>query len=247
MHMEVKGMKIKQKKRMMALVLVLTFVATMLSFETVVQANDMSSATELQLGEQLTAITASGEDWYKISIPKDIRDQQITISVVKNTNTKTITRMDLYYATGIQQNRNEQSLFSSDVSMQFKEKIQANDAGYGTFAKGQTYYLRIYGPSNNSYDIKVTGDYNKATKLSATARKGNKYILVDTIKGAKVDIKINDEIIKSGNKKVTKISKSSGDGEIKINLSRKLAKGDKVTITVKKDGYETKKITKKIV
>lgn len=245
--MEVKGMKIKQKKRIMVLVFVLSFVATMFSIETVVQANDMSSASELQLGEQLTAISVSGEEWYKIFIPKDIRDQQIVISVVKNTNTKTITYMDLYYSTGIQQNRNRPSLWSNDVSMQFMEKIQANDAGYGTLAKGQTYYLRIYGPSNNSYDIKVTGDYNKATKLSATTRKGNKYILVDTIKDAKVDIKINDKIIKTGNKKVTKISKSSGDGEIKINLSRKLAKGDKVTITVKKDGYETKKITKKIV
>lgn len=45
---------------------------------------------------------------------------------------------------------------------------------------------------------------------------------------------------------MTKIVKSSGNGEIKIKLSRKLTKGDKITVTVKKNGYETKKSTKKI-
>ena len=240
-------MKFKIKKKLIVCMLIITTLVSTLTGTISVKANDMNSASELGIGEQITATTVDGEDWYKISIPKNIRDQDIYITVVKNTNTKRSIYMDLYYSSGIKQNQNTQSIWSSyDITMSFSERIQSNDGGAGTLAKGQTHYLRIYGPENNSYDIKVTGDYKKASKLSVTSRKGNKYILVDTIGKATVTVKINDAIIKKNGKKVTKIVKSSGNGEIKIKLSRKLTKGDKITVTVKKNGYETKKSTKKI-
>ena len=240
-------MKFKIKKKLIVCMLIITTLVSTLTGTISVKANDMNSASELGIGEQITATTVDGEDWYKISIPKNIRDQDIYITVVKNTNTKRSIYMDLYYSSGIKQNQNTQSIWSSyDITMSFSERIQSNDGGAGTLAKGQTYYLRIYGLENNSYDIKVTGDYKKASKLSVTSRKGNKYILVDTIGKATVTVKINDAIIKKNGKKVTKIVKSSGNGEIKIKLSRKLTKGDKITVTVKKNGYETKKSTKKI-
>lgn len=239
-------MKFKIKKKLIVCMLIITTLVSTLTGTISVKANDMNSASELGIGEQITATTVDGEDWYKISIPKNIRDQDIYITVVKNTNTKTMLNMDLYYSSGIRQNQSRPSIWSHDISMSFSERIQSNDGGAGTLAKGQTYYLRIYGPENNSYDIKVTGDYKKASKLSVTSRKGNKYILVDTIGKATVTVKINDAIIKKNGKKVTKIVKSSGNGEIKIKLSRKLTKGDKITVTVKKNGYETKKSTKKI-
>lgn len=240
-------MKFKIKKKLIVCMLIITTLVSTLTGTISVKANDMNSASELGIGEQITATTVDGEDWYKISIPKNIRDQDIYITVVKNTNTKRSIYMDLYYSSGIKQNQNTQSIWSSyDITMSFSERIQSNDGGAGTLAKGQTYYLWIYGPENSSYDIKVTGDYNKASKLSVTTRKGNKYILVDTIGKATVTVKINDAIIKKNGKKMTKIVKSSGNGEIKIKLSRKLTKGDKITVTVKKNGYETKKSTKKI-
>lgn len=243
-------MKFEIKKKIMVCMLIITTLVSTMTGTISVKANDMNSATELGIGEQITATTVDGEDWYKISIPKNIRDQDIYITVVKNINTITPISMELYYSNGIQQNTRYGApcinSWSSDISMSFCERIQSNDGGAGTLAKGQTYYLRIYGPENNSYDIKVTGDYKKASKLSVTTRKGNKYILVDTIGKATVTVKINDAIIKKNGKKVTKIVKSSGNGEIKIKLSRKLTKGDKITVTVKKNGYETKKSTKKI-
>ena len=174
-------MKFEIKKKIMVCMLIITTLVSTMTGTTSVKANDMNSATELGIGEQITATTVDGEDWYKISIPKNIRDQDIYITVVKNINTLTSISMELYYSNGIQQNTRYGApcinYWSHDISMSFSERIQSNDGGAGTLAKGQTYYLRIYGPENNSYDIKVTGDYNKASKLSVTATTSSKVLV----------------------------------------------------------------------
>ena len=74
-------MKFEIKKKIMVCMLIITTLVSTMTGTTSVKANDMNSATELGIGEQITATTVDGEDWYKISIPKNIRDQDIYISL----------------------------------------------------------------------------------------------------------------------------------------------------------------------
>lgn len=55
-------------------------------------------------------------------------------------------------------------------------------------------------------------------------------------------MKLSDKVIVSGNKKVKKLTaKADKNGIVKIKLSRKLKKKEKVTVTVSKTGYKTAK------
>lgn len=84
-------------------------------------------------------------------------------------------------------------------------------------------------------------------KLSVTAKKGKKVIQVKTIAKAKVTVSLNKKIAKKGRKKVKKITvTATKKGAVKIKLSKKLAKGVKVRVQVKKSGYKTKSKTVKV-
>ena len=74
-------MKFKIKKKLIVCMLIITTLVSTLTGTISVKATDMNSASELGIGEQITATTVDGEDWYKISIPKNIRDQDIYITV----------------------------------------------------------------------------------------------------------------------------------------------------------------------
>ena len=87
----------------------------------------------------------------------------------------------------------------------------------------------------------------KINTLSVTAKKKKNSIQVKTIAKAKVTVTLSKKIIIQGKKRVKKISvTTSGKGTARIKLSQKLTKGMKVTVTVKKSGYQTKKKTVKV-
>ena len=84
---------------------------------------------------------------------------------------------------------------------------------------------------------------NQAPKLSATAKKGKKQITVKTDKGSTITLTANKKIFKGGKKKLTiKSAKASN----KIKLTRKLKKGDKITVTATKSGCGTATVSKSI-
>lgn len=87
----------------------------------------------------------------------------------------------------------------------------------------------------------------KVKKLTVTAKKGKKSIQVKTIAKAKVTITLSQKYIVKGRKKVKKITVTADKkGVIRLKLSKKLTKGMKITVTVKKSGYQTKKKTVKV-
>lgn len=87
----------------------------------------------------------------------------------------------------------------------------------------------------------------KIKKLTINARKNKKTIQIKTIAKGKTTVTLSKKIIVKGKKKVKKITvTASKKGIVKIKLSKKLAKGMKVTVQVKKKGYTTKKKTLKI-
>ena len=72
-------------------------------------------------------------------------------------------------------------------------------------------------------------------------------IQVKTIAKAKVTASLNKKIALKGKKKVKKITvTASKKGIVKIKLSKKLARGVKVKVQVKKSGYKTKSKTVKV-
>ena len=74
-----------------------------------------------------------------------------------------------------------------------------------------------------------------------------KVIRVSTVGKAQVTIVVSKKIIVKGKKKVKKITKkTSAKGVVSFKLSKKLTKGTKITVTVHKKGYKTKKKSIKI-
>lgn len=89
----------------------------------------------------------------------------------------------------------------------------------------------------------------KKIKLNIVADWGSKNIKIDTVKNSTVKITLTDRIILSGKKKVRTVkipSSKNKTGKITIKLSKKLVKGKKVRVSVSKEGYETKTITKTV-
>lgn len=99
--------------------------------------------------------------------------------------------------------------------------------------------------TNNTVDNSKNTSSNKNNiKLTVTFKKGNNVIKVSTLKNTSIMLSMNKKIIYKGKKKVKKVTKSSNNGTIKIKLSRKLKAKDKVVITIKKNGYVTKKYSR---
>lgn len=167
--------------------------------------------------------TTDTEDWYKIVIPKSGK-YKLKISSYCDDS--------LYY-----------TLFNSDLSQKISEESIYGGSASQPAAKEYEYVLGA-----GTYYLKVTGDYGKYTfsfkgkevlknaKLSVKI-KNRKTIIVKTIKNANVTIKYS-----KGKKKMT----SGSLGKISLKLKKKLKKGSKVVVTVKKKGYQTKKMTKKV-
>lgn len=95
---------------------------------------------------------------------------------------------------------------------------------------------------NKADDIKQPTPAKKTIKkLTVTAKKGKKTVSVKTLAKAKVTISLNKKIIVRGKKKYKKLTvTASKKGVAKVKLSKKLTKGMKVTVKVKKSGYKTK-------
>lgn len=81
----------------------------------------------------------------------------------------------------------------------------------------------------------------KIKKLTVSAKRGKKTITVKTLGKAKVTVTVSKKIIVKGKKKVKKVTfQTSKKGVRKIKLSKKLTKGTKIKVTVKKAGYTTR-------
>lgn len=96
---------------------------------------------------------------------------------------------------------------------------------------------------------KTTVKKKKIKPLKISAKKGKKVITVKTVKKSKVTIKLSKKVLRSGKKKVKKITISptkNKKGKLSFQLSGKLKKGMKITVTVSKKGYSKKTVVKKI-
>lgn len=83
----------------------------------------------------------------------------------------------------------------------------------------------------------------KIGTCKVTAKKGKKSITVKTIKKASVKIAVSKKIILSGGKKVKTITipaSKNKKGTVSVKLASKLKKGIRITVTVKKSGYQKK-------
>lgn len=142
-----------------------------------------------------------------------------------------------------------------------KKGINANISFIDTFFENYDYYEPtpeppVVSPSpspnpgggqENPDKITEPVKKKKINKLTITAKKNKKVIQVKTIAKAKVTIALSKKIIINGKRKVKKITvTASRKGTAKIKLSKKLSKGIKITVTVKKTGYQTKKKSVKI-
>ena len=102
-------------------------------------------------------------------------------------------------------------------------------------------------PVPNPGQTKKTAKTKKIKKLGVKAKKKTKVIRVSTVGKAQVTIVVSKKIIVKGKKKVKKITKkTSAKGVVSFKLSKKLTKGTKITVTVHKKGYKTKKKSIKI-
>lgn len=102
-------------------------------------------------------------------------------------------------------------------------------------------------PVPNPGQTKKTAKTKKIKKLGVKAKKKTKVIRVSTVGKAQVTIVVSKKIIVKGKKKVKKITKkTSAKGVVSFKLSKKLTKGMKITVTVHKKGYKTKKKSIKI-
>lgn len=89
----------------------------------------------------------------------------------------------------------------------------------------------------------------KKAALKVTAKKGKKKIKISTTKKAKIRIVVKKKIIIKGKKRVKKITipvKQNKKGKYTLRLSRKLKKGDTITVQVQKSGYQSVKKKVKI-
>ena len=218
-------------------------------------SNEYDSAAPIMLGKALSGTLEKGESyWYKLDIPDKIRDQSIKITfMAKNGYYGCMsgylcdsTGATISYVYGIEAGK----------SNYIEKNIKDADGDKDTLAKGETYYLKAlaespgWGKTYGGYTVSVSGDYKTKplkSKLSVTAKKGTSTITIKTISGASVTIKSKKKILKQGFTKLKSITTVADTGKVKISLSRKLKKGDKITIISKKIGYETKKVTKQII
>jgi hypothetical protein len=84
-------------------------------------------------------------------------------------------------------------------------------------------------------------------KSKVTAKKGTRKIVVRTEKKAKVTVILSKKIVLSGKQKKKKVTlTSNNNGTVVVKLSAPLKKGMKWTVQIKKNGFQTKTVTKKI-
>lgn len=100
---------------------------------------------------------------------------------------------------------------------------------------------------NSSGDDSDSSAKRKIPDITVQAKKSASIIYIVSLKGAKYVVTLNRKIIKNGKKTVKKITKTNvTSGTLKINLSKKLKKGDTVKVTVSKSGFKTKSKTTKV-
>ncbi len=189
-------------------------------------ANSYDSPYVYTLGKSITgALTEMDtEDWYKIKLTKS---GQYTFKLMSYTGS-------LYY-----------TLYKKDLSANYLDSNIYGGSSTSPASKIEplvlskgTYYLKITGDSGKYKMYFKQKVVKKNLKLSVTAKKGKKYIVVKTTKNAKITAKYKNKKWKNVN--------SGSSGKVKLRYSKKLKKGQKVTVTVKKSGYKTKKKTFKV-
>lgn len=214
--------------------------------------NEFDTAEELYLDTKITAYQ-EGMDvyWYKFDMKQVTDRKNIKIILMGKSDFVGSIRMDVYDSLGQLMSADDYPFVKANKSSTWERNIADVSNDYKTFAKNEVYYFKVYSFSkydHGNYTLLVTGDKKtQPITVSTSAKKGAKKFTVKTIAGANVTVSLNKAIIKNGKKKVKSLKLSSGNGEVKVALSRKLKKGDKIKISVNKSGYVTKKISKKIV
>ncbi len=254
----------KKSKRWIGLIAAIAMVVAMVSVDTTVYADSLSSAETITFGDKVSGSvdTHNYPKWYKIKIPKDIEDQEfkITVEFKKSNDSRDELRICLCDDDGLSLYNQWSYIDSHNSTMLFRVKLGGEEKlirhnFMGCYddvqlKKGKTYYLKCYTTEFSSiygggkYVIKVGGHYKNDMSLKVTANEGEKTVTVSTVDGSKVTVTSNHKILKDGDEKVSKMSTTADGGKAKIKLSRKLKPGDVIKVKVSKDGYETK--TKRI-
>lgn len=243
------------RKKILAMVLSLAMLAgvTCNMPASEVYANTMSSAEEINLGDIKSGNLNdnNNEMWYKFTVPNDVKDQTIAITFMPGIDYKCSTDVYLYDGGEVIEHLYLSNL-DNNKGLTIKAFARSEDNGKEkpVVFKGKEYYIKLGANALSDlkaglYELTISGDTSKENTVSITASKGKNAIAVDTVPGAKVTVKITNSKNKSLDK-ITKTVTADSDGIAKVKISRKLQSGDKIVVTSKKTGYETKKKTKKI-
>ena len=160
--MKTETMKTRTLKKLITLVLAFAMIIPVVSSKTIIaRANDFDTAKEVSLGEKVQEVTNSAV-WYKLEIPKDIRNQSIRIVLINKPDSVYALRMDFYDEDGIQIGDDVVGSVYQNQSGFVNVNISSSTAASGfTFLKGHTYYLKVrtYNSGTRNYDLKITGSF----------------------------------------------------------------------------------------
>lgn len=183
-------------------------------------ADSYDSPYNYTLGKNVTgALTETdAEDWYKIKIRK---------SGTYNFKIKS-------YA----DSRNYYQLSSYDLATKIVDEYVSggNPTEPATkiekvVLKPGTYYLKISG-DKGKYIFSISQEkILKNIGLKITAKKGKKTVLIKTVKNAKVTLRFKGK---------SEIKYSNSSGKVKFKFKKKMKKGNKIKVTVVKNGYKRK-------
>lgn len=258
------------KKRILAtfmttvMVVACTFTATGISSKSSkAESNSPDSAYELTIDEDAQTYHFDKFDvqYFKFTIPSDANDQTVYIKLSQEDIRKNAGRLEfsVYDETLSDlimevskprplQDDADASVLTGVVRIQSELSDLAP-----TLIKGNTYYVKLqatfgYNSSHGDYSLEAFSVPDKTVKpFSIKAKKGKKTFSIKTIEESKIQISSNKRILINNSAKTKKIkTETEKDGKITVNLSRKLKKGDKITVTVRKLGYKSKTKTIKI-
>ncbi len=192
---------------------------------------DYDNATVLSTSASLTGMLERDDDIDSFSFtPNSGKNYMITVYATK--------KMNAYISDADDYTLDNNSL-SVMRDMSTSEVVITGD--------GKMRYFFLSGTGGTKYNIKVavtTQKPNKDNNILGTwtkvtyCDKGRKFFYVHTLKGAKLKISSNRKILKGAGRVKKSKTMTAKSNKIKVNLSRKLKKGDTITVIATKERYK---------
>lgn len=174
----------------------------------------------------------------KLDITAKVGSKNIKINTLKSADVKVVLSKKIIIS-------GKKKVKSIDITAAANKTGTVNIKLSEKLSKGMKVKVTVL---KNGYKTKTVTQTIKAdklvNKLNISVSKNRKQVVIKTLKLSKVEVKISEKIIVGRNKKVKKLivkADKNKNGIVKIKLSRKLKKKEKVTVTVSKTGYRTRK------